>query len=318
VKELERPKKIIWGKKTSTYGKLVVEPLERGYGITIGNALRRILLSSLPGVAVTSVKIDGVLHEFSTIPGVLEDVLNIILNLKSLLVKLDGQGPETIYIKAKGVKEIKASDIITSKKVKIINSDLHIATLTEPDASLNMEMRVEEGRGYVPSEMNKKENQPVGVIPIDSIFSPARRVSYAVEETRVGQITNYDRLIMEIWTDGRITPHEALTYCAKILRNYAGFLIDLKEGEDRGDLLDEKEDLRKKILNQSIEEMELSVRASSCVKEFNIKTIGEITQKTENELLKMKNFGKKSLNEIKEKLSKLGLTLAEEKSKKRE
>lgn len=318
MKELERPKKIIWEKKTSTYGKLVVEPLERGHGITIGNALRRILLSSLPGAAITSVKIEGILHEFSTIPGVLEDVLNIILNLKGLLVKLDGQGPETIHIKAKGVKEIKAGDIIASKKVKIINPDLHIVTLTEPDASLNMEMTVEEGRGYVPSEMNKKENQPVGVIPIDSIFSPARRVSYTVEETRVGQITNYDRLIMEIWTDGRIVPQEALIYSARILRNYTSFLIDLKEGEGEDELLDTGEDIRKKILNQSIEELELSVRASKCVKVFDIKTIGELTQKAESELLKMKNFGKKSLNEIREKLNKLGLNLAGEKLKKRE
>ena len=318
MKDLERPKKIIWEKKTSTYGKLIVEPLERGYGVTIGNALRRILLSSSPGVAITSVKIDGVLHEFSTIPGVLEDVLNIILNLKSLLVKLDGQGPETLHVKSKGVKEIKAGDIVAAKKVKILNPDLHIATLTEPDASINMEMIVEEGRGYVPSEMNKKENRPVGVIPVDSIFSPVRRVSYNIEETRVGQITNYDRLIMEIWTDGRTTPQEALTYSAKILRNYSSFLIDLKESESKIDLIDEEEDIKKKILNQSVEELELSVRSSKCVKVFNMKTIGELAQKSENELLKMKNFGKKSLNEIREKLSKLGLTLAGEKLKKRE
>lgn len=318
MKELERPKKIIWEKKTSTYGKLVVEPLERGCGITIGNALRRILLSSLPGAAVTSVKIEGVLHEFSTIPGVMEDVLNIILNLKNLLVKSDGQESETIRIKAKGVKEIKAGDIITTKKVKIINSDLHIATLTEPDASLNMEMTVEEGRGYVPSEMNKRDNQPAGVIPIDSIFSPTRRVSYTVEETRVGQITNYDRLIMEIWTDGRMSPQESLIYSAKILRNYAGFLIDLKEGESEADLLDKEEDIKKKILSQSVEELELSIRSAKCIKAFNIKTIGEFTQRSEGELLKMKNFGKKSLNEIREKLSKLGLGLAGEKPGKKE
>jgi len=318
VKDLERPKKIIWEKKTSTYGKLIVEPLERGYGITIGNALRRVLLSSLPGAAVTSVKIDGVLHEFSTIPGVLEDVLNMILNLKNLLIELKGQSPETIHIKAKGVKEIKAGDIIASKKVKIINSDLHVATLTEQDASLNVEMTVEEGRGYVPSEMNRKENQPVGVIPIDSIFSPVRRVIYVVEETRVGQITNHDRLIMEIWTDGRITPQESLTYSAKILRSYIGFLIDLKHDESEEDLLDKEEVLRKKVMNQSIEELELSVRSSKCVRALNIKTIGEFTQRSEDELLKMKNFGKKSLNEIKEKLSKLGLGLAGEKLKKKE
>lgn len=318
MKELEKPKKIIWEKKSSTYGKLIAEPLERGYGITIGNALRRILLSSMPGAAVTSVKIEGVLHEFSTIPGVVEDVLNIILNLKSLLVKLNGEAPQTIYIKAKGVREIKASDIITNKKVKILNSDLHIATLTEPNADIDMEMIVDEGRGYVPSEMNKKENQPIGVIPIDSIFSPVRRVNYTVEETRVGQITNYDRLIMEIWTDGRITPQEAVVASSKILRDYLGFFIDLKEGEEEKISVDEEEEIRKKILNQSVEELELSVRASKCVRAFNIKTIGELTQKSEKELLKMKNFGKKSLNEIKEKLKKLGLSLSGEKQKDKE
>jgi len=316
IKELEKPKKIIWEKKTQTYGKLIAEPLERGYGITIGNALRRILLSSLPGAAVSAVKIEGVLHEFSTIPGVLEDVLNIILNLKGLLVKLDSEEESAlVYIKAKGIKEVKADDIITDKRVKILNPDLHIATLTDSSASLQMEITIRRGRGYVPSEMNKREDMPIGVIPVDSLFSPVRRVSYTVEETRVGQITNYDRLIMEIWTDGRLTPQEALISSAKILRDYISIFFDLKEGEREEIIQDEKEELRKKILEQSVEELEPSVRVSKCFRALNINTIGDVIQKTEKEFLKMKNFGKKSLNEIKEKLKKLGLSLADEKGK---
>ena len=314
MKELEKPKKIIWDKKNATYGKLIVEPLERGYGITIGNALRRILLSSLPGAAVTSIKIDGVLHEFSTIPGVLDDVLNIILNIKGLLISLDGSGPEKIHIKVKGAKEIKASDIIASKKVKIINPEMHIATLTESNASFNMEMTVDEGRGYVPSEMNKKEGQPIGVIPIDSIFSPVRRVNYSIEEARVGQITNYDRLIIEIWTDGRITPEEALSYSSKILRNHAGYFLDLKEDEEE-EFLEAKKVVSSEALNYSLDELELSVRAYNGVKAMKMKTIGELVQKTEADFLKLKNFGKKSLNELKEKLLKYNLSLALEKSK---
>lgn len=314
MKDLEKPKKIIWDKKNSMYGKLIVEPLERGYGVTIGNALRRILLSSLPGAAVTSIKIDGVMHEFSTIPGVLEDVLNIVLNIKNLLVKLEDEGPEKIYIKAKGVKEIKASDITASKKVKIINTDLHIATLTESNSSLNMEMTVEEGKGYSPSEMNKKQGQPIGVIPIDSIFSPARRVNFAVEEARVGQITNYDRLIMEIWTDGRIAPEDALTYSARILRNHSGYFLDLKD-EEEDISSDTEKDISNEVMKYSIDELELSVRALNGVKSMKVKTIGELVQKAEVDFLKLKNFGKKSLNELKEKLGKYHLTLALEKNK---
>lgn len=316
VKELEMPKKIIWEKMTPTYGKMIAEPLERGYGITLGNSLRRILLSSLPGAAVTSVKIEGVLHEFSTMPGVLEDVLNIILNLKRLLVKLDGtEGPEVARIKTKGIKEIKASDIITDKKVKILNSDLHIATLTDQDASLDMEMVIKQGRGYVPSEMNKSENQSIGVIPIDSLFSPVTRVNYSEEETRVGQMTNYGRLIMEIWTDGRLSPSEALVSSADILKDYSCCFINLKETEEEEEGVDRKEEFRKKILSQSVEELELSVRSTKCVKMLHMNAIGDLTQKSEKQLLKMKNFGKKSLNEIKEKLKKLGLSLAGEKKK---
>ena len=314
MKDLEKPKKIIWDKKNSMYGKLIVEPLERGYGVTIGNALRRILLSSLPGSAVTSIKIDGVMHEFSTIPGVLEDVLNIVLNIKNLLVKLEDTGPEKIYIKAKGVKEIKASDIIASKKVKIINADLHIATLTESSSSFNMEMTVEEGKGYIPSEMNKKQGQPIGVIPIDSIFSPVRRVNFAVEEARVGQITNYDRLIIEIWTDGRIAPDDALTYAARVLRNHSGYFLNLKEDEEDASS-DVKKDISDEVLKYSIDELELSVRALNGVKSMRVKTIGELVQKAEVDFLKLKNFGKKSLNELKEKLGKYHLTLALEKNK---
>jgi len=313
IRELEKPKKIVWEKKTPTYGKLIAEPLERGYGITVGNALRRILLSSLPGSAPTSVKIEGVLHEFSTIPGVLEDVLNIILNLKGLLVKSNAPAGIAVKIKAKGVKEIKAGDIITDKRVKILNPEMHIATLTDPSASLQMEINIGNGRGYMPSEMNKKENVPLGVIPMDSLFSPVKRVSYNVEETRVGQLTNYDRLIMEIWTDGRITPYEALIASSRILVGYILIFADLKEGEVEKTVPDEKEKQKEKILIQSVEELDLSVRASKCVRTLNLNTISELTQKTEKELLKMKNFGKKSLNEIKEKLKKFGLFLAEEK-----
>jgi len=320
VKDLEIPKKVAWDKIEKiesqdgklSYGRMVAEPFERGYGITIGNALRRILLSSLPGDAITSVKIETVLHEFSTIPGVLEDVLSIILNMKHLLLKLDNTGgPVKIHIREKGVKEVKAADIITDKKVKILNPDLHIATLTDPNAKLEMEMVVKRGRGYVSSQMNKEENQPIGVIPVDSLFSPVSKVNYIVEETRVGQLTNYDRLVMEIWTDGRITPQEALEASSRIMKNYISCFLSFKDEDDEEDYKKESGESIKDVMALSIEELELSVRAEKCTKLLGIKTIGDIARKSEKELLHVKNFGKKSLTEIKEKLKKYSLSLGE-------
>lgn len=292
-----------------TYGRFHVEPLERGFGITIGNSLRRILLSSLQGAAITAVRIKGVLHEFSTIPGVREDVTDIILNLKEILVKLHGDGPETLYLKANKRGVVRAQDIKPNPHVEILNPEHPIATLSD-DGELEMEMVVKWGRGYVPAERNRDEGAPLGTIPIDAIFSPIRKVNYTVTHTRVGQITDYDRLTMEIWTNGGVAPADALAYAAKILKDQVSVFINFDEEEamakpaqvEEGPKLNEN-------LFKSVEELELSVRSANCLKNANIKYIGDLVQKTEAEMLKTKNFGRKSLNEIKEILAEMGLSL---------
>ncbi|MBE3591313.1 MAG: DNA-directed RNA polymerase subunit alpha [Firmicutes bacterium] len=291
------------------YGRFVVEPLERGYGTTLGNSLRRILLSSLPGAAVTSVKIDGVLHEFSSIPGVLEDVTDIILNLKGLAIKMHGDGPQVVRIEAEGEGEVTAGDIQTGPDVEIVNPDHHIATL-DKNGRLAMEMTVERGRGYVPADRNKRPDQPIGVIPIDSIFSPIRRVNYQVTDTRVGQVTNYDRLTLDVWTNGTIAPEEAVSYAAKILAEHLNLFIGLTDKVGEVEIMVEKEgDERDRLLSQSIDELELSVRSYNCLKRAGINTIGELVAKTPEDMMKVRNLGKKSLEEVQEKLAALGLSL---------
>lgn len=291
------------------YGKFVVEPLERGYGTTLGNALRRILLSSLPGAAVTSVKIDGILHEFSTIPGVKEDVTEIILNLKKLAVRLEGENTKRAIINAVGPREVTAADIIGDSDIEIFNPDLHIATLEE-NATLVMEINFARGRGYVPAEQNKTENTPISVIPVDSIYTPVKKVNYTVENTRVGQVTDYDRLVLEIWTDGSITPEEGVSIGAKIMQEHLNLFIQLTDTTDSMEIMVEKEeDQKEKALEMTIEELELSVRSFNCLKRAAINTVEDLTQKTEEDMMKVRNLGKKSLDEVKAKLEELGLGL---------
>ena len=298
---------------TPFYGKFICKPLEKGFGITIGNALRRVLLSSIPGAAIVSVKIDGVFHEFSTIPGVLEDVTEIILNLKQVRLKLYSESPCTVRIEKEGEGEVKAGDIITGGLVEVMNPNHHIATLTK-DGRLRMEMVVKMGKGYVPAERNVEEEQPIGVIPIDAIFSPVKKVNFVVRNTRVGQITDYDKLILEVWTDGTITPEDAIAEGAKILREQLDIFIRGKEDEKEEEVEQkaegEEEDLSlNEDLYKSVDELELSVRALNCLKNANIFTIGELVQKSDSEMLKTKNFGRKSLNEIKTVLAQMGLGL---------
>ena len=291
------------------YGKFVVEPLERGYGTTLGNALRRILLSSLPGAAVTSVKIDGILHEFSTIPGVKEDVTEIILNLKKLAVRLEGENTKRAIINAVGPKNVTAADIIGDSDIEIFNPDLHIATLEE-NATLVMEINFARGRGYVPAEQNKNESTPISVIPVDSIYTPVTKVNFTVENTRVGQVTDYDRLVLEIWTDGSITPEEGVSIGAKIMQEHLNLFIQLTDTTDAMEIMVEKEeDQKEKALEMTIEELELSVRSFNCLKRAAINTVEELTQKTEDDMMKVRNLGKKSLDEVKAKLEELGLGL---------
>jgi DNA-directed RNA polymerase subunit alpha len=312
-KDLIRPKRLEVEKETLTpfYGKFTAEPFERGFGITIGNSLRRILLASLQGAAITSVKIDGVLHEFSTIPGTKEDMTEIILNLKEVRLKLHTEGPKTIRVKAEGPKVLKAGDILTGDAVEILNPDHYIATLSR-DGKLSMEMVVKVGRGYVPAERNKEEGQPIGTIPMDAIFSPIKKVNYTVTNARVGQITDYDKLTLEAWTDGSLNPEEAVAHAAKILKDQLSIFITFEEeeevemsySEDEG----EKEGVNENLL-RSVDELELSVRSANCLKHANIKLIGDLVQKTEAEILATKNFGRKSLNEIKDILTEMGLSL---------
>ena len=311
-KDLIRPKRLEVEKETLTsfYGKFTAEPFERGFGITIGNSLRRILLSSLQGAAITSVKIDGVLHEFSTIPGTKEDITEIILNLKEVRLKLHTEGPKTIRVKAEGSKVLKAGDILTGDAVEILNPDHYLATLSR-DGKLSMEMVVKMGRGYVPAERNKEENQPIGTIPMDAIFSPIKKVNYTVTNARVGQITDYDKLILEVWTDGSLNPEEAVAHAAKILKDQLSIFITFEEEEEEvayPEDEEEKEAFNENLL-RSVDELELSVRSANCLKHANIKLIGDLVQRTEAEILATKNFGRKSLNEIKEILTEMGLSL---------
>ena len=308
--EIEKPTiECIYSNEDPNYGKFVVEPLERGYGTTLGNSLRRILLSSLPGVAVTSVKIDGILHEFSTIPGVKEDVTEIILNLKKLAVKLNGENTKRVLINAIGPKEVTAADILGDSDVEIFNPELHIATLEE-NATLIMEINLARGRGYVPAEMNKDENTPISVIPTDSIFTPVRKVNFTVENTRVGQLTDYDRLVLEIWTDGSVTPSEGVSIGSKIMQEHLSLFVELTDSAEGMEIMVEKEENQKeKALEMTIEELELSVRSFNCLKRAAINTVEELTHRSEEDMMKVRNLGKKSLDEVKHKLEELGLSL---------
>lgn len=308
--EIEKPKiECVESDESNSYGKFVIEPLERGYGITLGNSLRRIMLSSLPGAAVTSVKIDGVLHEFSTIPGVKEDVTEIVLNLKSLALKIDGEGPRVMYVDASGECEVTAGDIKTEGDVEIVNKDAHIATLNK-DARLYMEINIDKGRGYVMADKNKEPNQPIGIIPVDSIYTPIKRVNYTVEDTRVGQITDYDKLTFEIWTNGTIKPDESLSLAAKILIEHLKLFLTLTDHVSDVSIMVEKEDDKKeKVLDMTIEELDLSVRSYNCLKRAGINTVQELTQKTVEDMMKVRNLGKKSLEEVEQKLTALNLSL---------
>lgn len=307
--EIEKPTITKEISEDGKYGKFVVEPLERGYGTTLGNCMRRILLSSLPGAAITSVKIDGILHEFSTIPGVKEDVTEIILNLKRLAVKITGDEDKRAIINAVGPKEVTAADIIVDSDTEIFNPDLHIATLAE-NATLVMEMNIASGRGYVPAEQNKTEFTPISVIPVDSIYTPVTRVNYTVENTRVGQVTDYDKLILELWTDGSITPEEGVSIGAKIMLEHLNLFIGLGSDVKGMEFIIEKdEDRKEKALEMTIEELELSVRSFNCLKRASINTVEELTQRTEEDMMKVRNMGMKSLVEVKNKLAELGLSL---------
>lgn len=308
--EIEKPTiECIVSNEDPNYGKFVVEPLERGYGTTLGNSLRRILLSSLPGVAVTSVKIDGILHEFSTIPGVKEDVTEIILNLKKLAVKLNGESTKRVLINAIGPKDVTAADILGDSDVEIFNPDLHIATLEE-NATLIMEINLARGRGYVPADMNKDENTPISVIPTDSIYTPVRKVNFTVENTRVGQVTDYDKLILEIWTDGSVSPSEGVSIGAKIMQEHLNLFVELTDSAEGMEIMVEKEENQKeKALEMTIEELELSIRSFNCLKRAAINTVEELTHRSEEDMMKVRNLGKKSLDEVKHKLEELGLSL---------
>lgn len=306
--EIEKPK-LECVEITEDYGKFVVEPLERGFGTTLGNSMRRVLLSSLPGVAVTSVRIDGVLHEFSTITGVKEDVTEIVLNLKELCCKLHCDGPKKIIIDAAGECEVTAGDMIPDSDVELINPELHIATL-DSNGKLHMEVMLEHGRGYVPIERNKRSDMPIGEIAIDSIFTPITKVNFTVDNTRVGQITDFDRLTLEIWTDGSIKPDEAASLAAKILTEHLMLFINLTDHVQGVEILVEKEESKKeKILEMNIEDLDLSVRSYNCLKRAGINTVEELVQRDEDEMMKVRNLGRKSLEEVQQKLSALGLSL---------
>ncbi|MEI8354480.1 MAG: DNA-directed RNA polymerase subunit alpha [Deltaproteobacteria bacterium] len=311
-RDLIKPKKMQVDSETytNTYGKFHAEPFERGFGTTLGNSLRRVLLSSLQGAAIASVRIKGVLHEFSAIPGVTEDVTDIILNLKGVRLKLHGSEPRTIRIVYKGHGLVKASDIVSDANVEILNPDHHIATCST-DANFEMEMVVKIGKGYVPADRNRDENAPVGTIPIDSIYSPIQKVNVGVTNARVGQMTDYDKLILEVWTDGGINPEDAIAYGAKILKEQLSIFINFDEEvevEEESYLEEDSEKINENLY-RSVDELELSVRSANCLKNAGIKLIGELVSRSEAEMLKTQNFGRKSLNEIKDVLSEMGLTL---------
>lgn len=312
--EIEKPKMVTAEiSEDGRYGKFVWEPLERGYGITLGNSLRRVLLSSLSGAAVTYVKIDGVLHEFATIPGVREDVADIILNIKALCLKMEGEGEKVLRIECSGEQEVTAANIIADSDVEILNPELHIATL-DKDAVFNMEIHIDKGLGYVPADKNKQPDQPIGIIPVDSIYSPITRVKFAVNDTRVGNVTNYDKLTLEVWTDGSVMPNEAVNIASGILIDYLklfhtgdpdGGSITVKGGNDSASD-DSKADGPAAM---SIDDLDLSVRSNNCLRRAGINTVEELTMKSEEDMMKVRNLGKKSLDEVKKKLSDLGLSL---------
>ncbi|WP_096202111.1 DNA-directed RNA polymerase subunit alpha [Bacillus sp. FJAT-45350] len=311
--EIEKPNiETVEISEDANYGKFVVEPLERGYGTTLGNSLRRILLSSLPGAAVTAVQIDGVLHEFSTIEGVVEDVTTIILNLKQLALKIYSDEEKSLEIDIQGEGVVTAGDLTHDSDVDILNPDLHIATLAK-GARLHMRLTAKRGRGYVPAEGNKSDDQPIGVVPIDSIYTPVSRVNYQVENTRVGQVTNYDKLTLDVWTDGSIRPEEAVSLGAKILTEHLNIFVGLTDQAQNAEIMVEKEeDQKEKVLEMTIEELDLSVRSYNCLKRAGINTVQELTHKTEEDMMKVRNLGRKSLEEVQEKLGELGLGLRKE------
>ena len=293
-----------------TYGKFIIEPLENGYGITLGNSLRRVLLSSLPGVAVTSVKIDGVLHEFSTMPGVKEDVTEIILNVKGLTANLTSDGPKTVYIEAEGPCEVTGASIKVDSEVEILNPEMHIATLDE-GAKLSMELVLDKGRGYVSAEKNKDSQTVIGVIPVDSIYTPVVKANFTVEDTRVGNVTDLDRLILEVWTNGTISAKDAVSLAAKILTEHLKLLVDISAGQYNGEIMVEKGDIGKeKVLEMTIEELDLSVRSFNCLKRAGINTVEDLTNKSEEDMMKVRNLGRKSWEEVIAKLDSLGVALS--------
>jgi len=319
-KNFEMPKRIECDESTysDTYGKFIAEPFERGYGMTIGNSMRRVLLSGIEGAAITSIKIDGVLHEFSTIPDVMEDVSEIVLNVKKIILRSRTKNPKTLFINVDKKGDVNASDITVDETIEVLNPDLRIATLTKK-MKFSMEMEVGRGRGYVPSERNKKEGQPIGVVAVDSIFTPVTKVNFKVENTRIGQITDYDRLILEIWTNGSVNPKDALLYASHILEGHLDPFVNYgklpEEEKEQGESPEEKELLEK--LKVPVTELELSVRSANCLKEAKIKTIGDLVRKSEMEMLKYRNFGKKSLSEINKILTEMGLSLGTKTQKKK-
>ena len=312
--EFEKPRIDVMDiSEDGTYGKFVVEPLERGYGTTLGNSLRRIMLSSLPGAAISSIKIDGVVHEFCDVPGVKEDVSEIILNLKNVAIKANTESnePKTAFIEYEGEGVVRARDIKMDQDYVVINPDQVIATLSGgPDSKLYMELTITRGRGYVGADKNKNDNQPIGVIAIDSLYTPVERVNFTVENTRVGQITDYDKLTMEIWTNGTIKPDEAVSLAAKVLNDHLALFIDLSDSAKNAEIMVEKEeDQKEKVLEMTIEEMDLSVRSYNCLKRAGINTVEDLTNKTEDEMMKVRNLGRKSLDEVLGKLHEVGLSL---------
>ena len=309
--EIEKPRiECIETPTDDSYGKYVIEPLERGYGTTLGNSLRRVLLSSLPGTAVTSIRISGIQHEFSAIPGVKEDVTEIVLNIKRIIARLHSDEPKTVYIEASGEGEVTAGDIKADGEGEILNPELHIATLG-PDASLSMELTLDHGRGYVPADKNKNPQQIIGTIPVDSIYTPVLKVNYAVENTRVGNQTDFDKLTLEVWTDRTISPRDAVSLGAKILVDHFTLFTDLSDSiGSRSTVVEKVETQRDKVLEMTIEELDLSVRSFNCLKRANINTVEDLISKTQDEMIKVRNLGRKSLEEVEHKLAMMGLSLA--------
>jgi DNA-directed RNA polymerase subunit alpha len=310
-RDFQRPKRLECNRETltGTYGQFYAQPFERGFGTTIGNAMRRVLLSSIEGAAITAVKIDGVLHEFTSIPGVVEDTTDLILNLKQVPLKMSVDHPETIYLRAEGAGEVKAGDMETNPNVQILDPEIHLATLQE-EGKLMIEMRVRQGRGYVSADRNFEVDLPLGYIPIDSVHSPVKKVNYTVEDARLGQTTDYDKLTMEVWTNGAVAPVDAVALGSKLIKDHLAIFINFEETEESGEKeIDKEREKLNENLNRSVEELELSVRSYNCLKNAEIRTIRDLVQRSEAEMLKTKNFGRKSLNEIKEILAEMGLSL---------